>query len=140
VFGVPPSVGEIYGLLFASPSPLSFTDILERLNASKGSVSQGLHLLRELGAVHSAKGSDERREYFEPELGLRRLIAGVLRGRVAPLADAGAERIDQLRQLAISGRDSGKFFLERVEQLETWRRQLRLVLPILSTLLKSQQR
>jgi hypothetical protein len=39
VLGVPPSVGQIYGLLFASPEPLSFTDILEVLNASKGSVS-----------------------------------------------------------------------------------------------------
>ena len=43
----PRSYGQIYGLLFASTQPLSFTDIVERLDLSKGSVSQGLKALRE---------------------------------------------------------------------------------------------
>ena len=41
VLGVPRSLGEIYGLLFATPQPLSFQDIADRLKLSKGSVSQG---------------------------------------------------------------------------------------------------
>ena len=31
VLGVPYSVGQIYGILFASPRPLNFSDIVERL-------------------------------------------------------------------------------------------------------------
>jgi hypothetical protein len=54
VFGVPKSIGQIYGLLYASPTPLSFSDIVERLDISKGSASQGLQLLRSLGAVNIA--------------------------------------------------------------------------------------
>ena len=55
VFGVPKSVGQIYGLLYATPEPLSFSDIVDRLDISKGSASQGLQLLRSLGAVNVAE-------------------------------------------------------------------------------------
>jgi hypothetical protein len=57
IFGVPKSVGQIYGLLYASPEPLSFSDIVVRLGISKGSASQGLRLLRSLGAINVAEPS-----------------------------------------------------------------------------------
>ena len=57
IFGVPKSVGQIYGLLYASPVPLSFSDIVERLGISKGSASQGLQFLRSLGAIKVAEGT-----------------------------------------------------------------------------------
>ena len=40
--GQPPSVAEIYGLLFISPHPLPQDEFIDRLNLSKGSASQGL--------------------------------------------------------------------------------------------------
>ncbi len=45
VLGLPKSVGAIYGLLFASPEPLCFADIVARLDMSKGSVRLGTGLL-----------------------------------------------------------------------------------------------
>ncbi|MEM6279416.1 MAG: hypothetical protein AAF733_08065, partial [Verrucomicrobiota bacterium] len=48
MLGLPKSVGQIYGTLFASPEPLVMDDIVERLGISKGSASQGLSLLRSL--------------------------------------------------------------------------------------------
>src|SRR4051812_18667237 len=89
VLGVPRSIGQIYGLLFSSPEPLSFTDIAERLDISKGSASQGLQSLRALGAVVSVSGENDRRERFEPELGIRKLVSGVLRERVEPVITDG---------------------------------------------------
>jgi len=113
VFGVPKSVGQIYGLLFASAEPLSFSNIVEQLTISKGSASQGLQLLRSLGAIHDAgaikdaerrrrEASDgaSRRVTYVPELRLRRLVSGVLGERVAPLATGGQERLARLRTLA----------------------------------------
>jgi DNA-binding transcriptional regulator GbsR (MarR family) len=140
VFGVPPSVGQIYGLLYASPQPLSFSDIVERLEISKGSASQGLQFLRSLGAVATVETDNGtqgagRREYFEPELSLRQLVSGVFRERVAPLAVAGADRIARLRELAEREVEGSEFCLDRVKQLETWRRRLRTILPVLTTLL-----
>ena len=42
LIGLPRSIGEIYGLLFCTPQALSFDELVERLQISKGSVSQGL--------------------------------------------------------------------------------------------------
>lgn len=135
IVGVPKSVGQIYGVLYASPEPLSFSDIVERLQISKGSASQGLQLLRSLGAINEARGGDvERRGYFEPELSLRRLVRGVLRERIAPMTVTGAERLIRLRALAASGH-GGPFYLNRAQQLNTWRRRLKMVLPVLAALL-----
>ncbi len=138
VFGLPRSVGQIYGLLFASPGPLSFSDIVARLEISKGSASQGLQFLRNLGAVHeAAAGADsERREYYQPELGLRKLMAGLLREKVEPLAKDGPAWLAQLRAGAAGAAGAeAEFFQERVEQIEAWNRQLRRLLPVLKTLL-----
>jgi DNA-binding transcriptional regulator GbsR (MarR family) len=139
---VPRSLGQIYGVLFASPIPLSFTDIVERLDISKGSASQGLQLLRSLGAVRRADGKgglkhggDSRREQFVPELGLRPLIGGVLREKIEPVLGAGGTRMRRLRESARQAPSTPgvKFSLERVKQLETWRRQLGLLLPLVKT-------
>jgi DNA-binding transcriptional ArsR family regulator len=152
IFGVPKSIGQIYGLLYASPEPLSFSDIVERLEISKGSASQGLQLLRSLGAVKpvsrsyslTVRQSDgaTARDYYEPELGLRRLLGGIIRGRIEPLAGQGRLRMRRLRELAEATADGAhkEFQLERVEQLETWRRQVTLLLPVLKTLLLSPRR
>ena len=156
--GLPRSIGQIYGLLYASPAPLSFSDIVERLDISKGSASQGLQLLRSLGAIKLASGPKAgsaeaegaaapslrssvvptgRRIAYEPELGLRRLLGGIIRGRIEPLAGQGRLRMQRLRELAEAAADGThkEFQLERVEQLETWRRQVTLVMPVLKTLL-----
>jgi DNA-binding transcriptional regulator GbsR (MarR family) len=140
LFGIPKSVGQIYGVLYASPVPLGFSDIVERLEISKGSASQGLQLLRSLGAINeveaNGKGSENQRGVrYEPELSLRQLVSGVLRERVMPLATTGADRLKNLRQLAEQAPESADFYLDRVKQLETWRRRLNTVLPVLSALL-----
>nr|MCU0750087.1 hypothetical protein [Akkermansiaceae bacterium] len=57
VLGLPRSIGEIYGLLFISPSPLSLDDLVHRLQISKGSASQGLRMLKSLGAVREAESN-----------------------------------------------------------------------------------
>lgn len=131
VLGMPKSVGAIYGLLFASPEPLCFTQITERLGASKGSVSQGLTFLRHGGAVKVVEIADDRREFFEPELALRQLAGGFLQGRVKPLATETRAALGRLRQqAAASDKVHAKFRSGRIKQLETWNRQLARVLPL----------
>ena len=139
ILGVPRSVGQIYGLLFASPEALSFSDILERLKISKGSVSQGLQLLRTLGAVHEVSTESDRRLRFVPELALRKLFVGVLREKVEPFVGEGSARVERLREHARKAGPGvdGKFAQSRVDQIEIWRRQMRLVLPLLKTFLGS---
>jgi len=137
LFGVPKSVGQIYGLLYASPEPLGFPDIVERLEISKGSASQGLQLLRSLGAIIEAEQKDSatRGVAYEPELRLRQLVTGVLRERIAPMATTGADSLKRLKALAEQAPENAKFYLGRAKQLETWRKRFTTVMPLLTALL-----
>lgn len=151
LFGVPKSVGQIYGALYASPVPLGFPDIVERLDISKGSASQGLQLLRSLGAINEAEADIpssssstststgatrlSRGVRYEPELSLRQLVSGVLRERIAPMANTGTDRLKRLKELAEQAPENAKFYLGRAKQLETWRKRFTTVMPLLSALL-----
>jgi hypothetical protein len=153
LFGVPKSVGQIYGVLYASPEHLSFSDIVERLDISKGSASQGLQLLRSLGAILEADSASlstsasnlnssgasvtprATRVVYAPELSLRQLVTGVLRERIAPMATMGTGRLKLLKALAEEAPANTKFYLGRVKQLETWRKRFTTVLPLLTVLL-----
>lgn len=136
VLGVPKSIAAIYGLLFASPEPLCFAQIVEKLGISKGSVSQGLAFLRQSGAVKEIQVSNDRREFFEPELGLRRLASGLIREKIEPLARDGRSSLMGLRRtLATASPAQSKFQMARIQQLETWHSQLRLVIPAVQAVL-----
>ena len=65
VLGLPKSVGEIYSVLYISPSPLTMLDLVTRLGISKGSASQGLKMLRTLGAVREVDFKDDRKTYLK---------------------------------------------------------------------------
>lgn len=72
---------------------------------------------------------------YEPELSLWRLISGVLREKIAPIGLSGTEQLKRLRQLAEMEPKNGRFYLSRIKQLETWRRRMNTVLPLLAALL-----
>ena len=69
-----------------------------------------------------------------------RRLRGVLQERISPLAAAGADRLARLRALAEQDGEGSDFRLDRVKQLETWRRRLRAVVPVLSMLLGPQDK
>jgi DNA-binding transcriptional regulator GbsR (MarR family) len=139
VLGLPRSIGQIYGLLFASPQALSFTDIVEQLGISKGSASQGLRALREVGAVLPADMAAERRERFVPEMELRKLIAGFLHGSIQPHLQTGTKRLESfkarhVKELALEGED-GHLILERLGKMQNWHKKGAAVLPFISKFL-----
>jgi len=139
VLGLPRSIGEIYGLLFISQSPLSLDDLVCRLNISKGSVSQGLRMLKSLGAVNEATGNGftERRAYYEPAVELKRLVGGFIREQIRPHLESGKTKIGRLAETAreVDDPDQRKFLSERVTRLEHWMRSGSRVLPILQKIL-----
>jgi DNA-binding transcriptional regulator GbsR (MarR family) len=130
--GLPKSYGEIYGLLFASAQPLDFTTIQERLELSKGSVSQGLRALREIGAVAVAEGPDERRERYVAATELRQLIGALLRGTVEPQLALGETRLAKAARLL--GREKlspaeARTLSHRLDKLQAWHRKAGGMLP-----------
>jgi len=138
--GLPKSLGQIYGLLYASPTPLAFREIADQLEISAGSASQGIRVLRDLGAIHPAEVPDDRREHFTPELSLRRLLGGVLKTRVQGPLESGAVKLQalgsRLEWAGVSEPDA-EFLRGRLESIQTWHRKAKLMLPLLRTFLGS---
>ena len=136
VLGLPRSIGEIYGLLFITPSPLSLDDLVVKLGISKGSASQGLRMLKSLGAIREAEGITDRRTHFEPAVELKRLVGGFIREQVRPHMESGRSKVKRLEE-AISSvhQDKQEFVKERVERLDQWMRRGRQVLPLLQKIL-----
>jgi DNA-binding transcriptional regulator GbsR (MarR family) len=137
VLGLPRSIGEIYGLLYISPLPLSLDDLAFRLQISKGSVSQGLRALKSLGAVREALGVTDRRTHFEPAVELKRLVGGFIREQVRPHIDSGKSKVKHLSSMldGVESPERREFLSERVERLEQWMRRGGRVLPVLQKIL-----
>ena len=137
VIGLPRSVGEIYGLLFVSREPLALDDLVVRLGISKGSASQGLRMLRGLGAVREGDGNGGRRTYYEPEIHLKRLVGGFIREQVVPHLESGRSKLADLESVIgeIGDPAEREFYEDRVGRLDSWFRRGRVVLPVLQRLL-----
>jgi DNA-binding transcriptional regulator GbsR (MarR family) len=137
VIGLPKSLGEIYGLLYVSPQPLALDDFVSRLQLSKGSASQGLRMLRELGAVKEANGHGSRRTLYQPDVDLKRLVGGFIREQVRPHLESGKGKVGKLIKNAAQEEDPElrKFYRERVVKLESWMSRGRIVLPLIQKML-----
>ena len=134
--GQPPSVAEIYGLLFISPRPLPQDDFTERLNLSKGSASQGLRYLLDLGAVRTVYVAGDRRVHYEAVAELRKLINRFLRQQVLTYFDDSEDRLDRIqaeaRELPV---DQREFALDRVRMLKSWSKNIKKLLPLVLMML-----
>lgn len=158
LLGVPKSVAAIYGVIFASPEPLSFGEIEARLEISKGSVSQGLRVLRDVGAVREAQQSSEplavssesdsqlkapsspfasRSAHYEPDLELRKLVAHFLETRLENQLKEGSSKLKALTQAipALAAADDEKL-RTRLKSLSDWHKKTSGLLPIAKTFLK----
>lgn len=160
LLGVPKSVAALYGIVFASPEPLSFADIEGRLDISKGSISQGLRVLREVGALKvvslepgtlnaeglaqssslPAPGSNrqtKRGDCYVPDLELRKLVTRFLEHRLKRQLDAGTTRLAGLKRAIPSGnKRSSNELNRRLKSLTDWHTRAQLLLPMARTFLK----
>ena len=136
VLGLPKSIGEIYGLLYISPEPLSFDEILERLRISKGSTSQGLKILRSLGAVRVVYLAGARKDYYVAETELKKLASGFIREELLPHLRSGTERLQSLEPaMQELDQEPGAFFRERLGKLNVWHKRAEKLLPLIQKLL-----
>src|ERR1700733_14253944 len=87
--GLPRSIGEIYGFLFAQPQPQPMEVIIRRLGISIGSASQGLKFLRNIGAVTATFQPGDRREFYTAQTELRKLVVGLIKERIQPHLESG---------------------------------------------------
>lgn len=131
VLGQPRSVAEIYGLLFASPQPLAMDHLIGRLKLSKGSASQGLKILRDLGAVRPIYVAGDRRVHYEAVAELRKLASQFLEKQILPHLNEGESHLQHVETLAESlPPESREHVQRRIQTLKTWSQNARSILPM----------
>jgi DNA-binding transcriptional regulator GbsR (MarR family) len=109
---------------------------VERLGISKGSASQGLRFLRDLGAVRVIEVAGDRREFYEAEISPTRLVAGFLNEKVQPRLKASDERLARLKKTLKEVDAVDPMLAERVERLHVWSTRARQFLPVVAGLVK----
>jgi HTH-type transcriptional regulator, glycine betaine synthesis regulator len=131
VLGQPRSFAEIYGLLFISAQPLAMDDLVERLHLSKGSASQGLKFLRNIGAIKMVYVARDRRVHYEAVAELRNLVARFLRDQIVPELDSGQVRLERIAVMVsqIPTEDRARMN-GRVKMLQSWGKRVRRFLPM----------
>jgi len=137
MLGMPRSVGEIYGLLYFSTTPLPMDQIVSRLGISLGSASQGLKTLRSLKAVRTSYVPGDRRDHYLAETEFRRLFANFIKEEIMPHMESAKERIERMED-SLSGTDeqTDEFYQIRIEKLKKLTRAGGRLLPALAGLLK----
>jgi len=85
-------MGRMWTLLYLSPAPLGAAELGEQLKMSAGAVSMTLNELLKWGAVKKSWRPGERRDFYEAETSIGKLVQRVLRERelelVRQFADA----------------------------------------------------
>ena len=111
-------------------------DFIGRLNLSKGSASQGLRYLQDLGAVRTVYVAGDRRVHYEAVAELRNLANRFLRQQVLTYFDDSTDRLDRIMVEARELPDvEREFALARVRMLKSWERNAKRVLPFVLTIL-----
>lgn len=139
LLGFPRSLGEVYGLAYLSPQPIHFAEVCARLSMSKGSASQGLRTLRDLGALKPVYVPGDRRDFFEPEIKIRVLLERLLSERLRPHLERGPEALERLKHAAASTQgpvEFKKFREDRIKLLAAWQKRTSTFLPLLQKILR----
>jgi DNA-binding transcriptional regulator GbsR (MarR family) len=80
-WGFKRNMGRLWVVLYLEDRPLSAAEIGERLSLSSGAVSMLVNEMEEWGALKKAWVPGERREYFEPETSIWKMVSRVFRER-----------------------------------------------------------
>jgi DNA-binding transcriptional regulator GbsR (MarR family) len=101
-WGFKRNMGRIWTLLYLAPAPLSAADIGERLSLSSGAVSMLLAELTHWGAVKKAWVPGTRRDHYESESNIWKLVSRVFRERELHKISEAIEILDDALQVLIA--------------------------------------
>ena len=140
-FGLPRSVGEIYGLLYLSPEPMSAPEIGAGLSISKGSVSTGTRQLLALGFIRKVWRRDERKDFFEAEVELWDLLHSAYERIVKVRAHDAKRRLEVVVEILDeekSGYSPEEYAVmkERLDRLNKLRIRAKQFMPFIERLIK----
>ena len=135
LLGLPKSIGLIYGAVFISPRPIEAGQICSKLGISRGSASQGLRFLKELGAIRSCGLNGNRAEHYEAEEHLRLALENFIVKKISPALGEIGREIEKLEKMNVESDQQG--LAEKLDALKRWYKHGKLLLPIITGFLKT---
>ncbi len=90
-------MGRIWTLLYLRNEPVSAAELCEELAISSGAASMSLAELEHWGVVHRSRKAGDRREYFESENDVWKMVSRVLRERELVQVERTLEVFERVR-------------------------------------------
>ncbi|HTN52187.1 MAG TPA: ArsR family transcriptional regulator, partial [Anaeromyxobacter sp.] len=81
LWGFRRQLGRIWAVLFLSDRPLAAPELCDRLQISTGLLSMSLAELRRWGVARSVEVAGDRKEHYEAETNVWKMVSRVLRER-----------------------------------------------------------
>lgn len=116
-------MGQLYGLLYLSPKPLTLDEMAENISISKGNVSINIRALERWNMVRQVWVKGDRKDFYEAETDFWRIVRGVLKEREKKEFDQALGSIGGLRKRSeeihkkTKGAESA-FAVDRLKKLE----------------------
>lgn len=132
-------MGQLYGLLYLSPKPLTLDQMSESLSISKGNVSINIRALERWNMVKTVWVKGDRKDYYEAEIDFWKIVRGVLREREKKEFDLALDSVSSLLNKAEQARKQAKdaetaFAAERLKKLEDFIQTMDKLVGVLMTI------
>lgn len=132
-------MGQLYGLLYLSPKPLTLDEMSESLSISKGNVSINIRALERWNMVKTVWVKGDRKDYYEAEPDFWKIVKGVLREREKKEFDLALDSVTKLLHKSEAAQRLSKnaetaFAIERLKRLEDFIQTMDKMVGVLLTL------
>ena len=118
-WGFKAAMGRLWTVLYLSPDPLPAAELGERLAMSTGAISMALAELQKWGVVKKAWRPGERRDFYEAETSIWKMVSRVFRERELTFVrdaiaafEASLKLLSQVRAKATSDEKRRLKFIE----------------------------
>lgn len=118
-WGINRTMAQIHALLMVSPDPLTQDEIMEELNISRGNVNMNIRELINWGLVDRVIVAGERKEYFEAEKDIWKVVRQIVKERKKRELEPMLQLLDKLEAVEGDRRDKEvKAFVDTVSSIK----------------------
>jgi len=88
-------MGQLYGLLYMSPEPMTLDQLAEGLQVSKGSVSTNIRAIERWGMVEKVWVKADRKDYYRAETKFMDIVIKILQEREKKEFDSALKAVSE---------------------------------------------
>jgi DNA-binding transcriptional regulator GbsR (MarR family) len=123
-WGINRTMAQIHALLLISPDPLTQDDIMEELDISRGNTNMNIRELINWGLVERVLISGERREHFNAEKDIWKVVRQIVKERKKRELEPMLQLLDKLEEVDGDKKDKHvKTFVNTVSSIKKLGRQ-----------------